>query len=183
MTDRQNKSIGLVVALAAVGALAIVAGVGAALFPQTPRIRDIRPIVTDRPLDAPMLASASSTTGAQSPGVSGARTSASEVPASTTTLTAAAQSGTTAHPTAAAQPTATRSTSGGSGRTAASALSASAARTAAVAAPSSSVKRTHESDHEVAKPAVRDEEHSDGVTRTWPYNDESSPSGSEESHK
>ncbi len=139
MNDRQNRSIGFVVALAAVGVFAMVAGTGAALMLQTPRVGDVRPIVTDRPLDAQTPATASSATGI-------------------------APSNTAARPTA-------------------SALEASAARTTAAAALSGSVKQEDEDDHEVVKPEVRDEEHSDGVTRTWPYDDESSPSGSEESHK
>lgn len=133
MTERQNQLLGLLLALTAVGVLGVLIGVGASAFLQTSRVRTVGPIVTDRPVDSPVVAAVNR--------------AAESTPATTT------------------------------------ASDSSNARTAAaVTQARTDAKRADVDDHEVVGTHVRDEEHSDGQTREWPYGAQPS-NGSEDTHK
>jgi hypothetical protein len=166
MTNKRDKRTGLVLLLSALGVLALAASAGAALFIQTPGLSTIRPIVTDRPLDGPLIPAAASASG--TPGK--APISSAGRPAQT----AARSTPTRAVP---SPPAAiSRRTTSASRRRTSVAASAPPTRRASPAATSPDhAKRPSEGDREVVKPTVRDEEHADGVTRTWPYTSGTSP--------
>jgi hypothetical protein len=166
MTNKRDKRTGLVLLLSALGVLALAASAGAALFMQTPGLSTIRPIVTDRPINGPVIPAATSASG--TPGKAAASSAGRQ------TQTAARSTPT---PVAPSPPAASsrRATSQSRRRTSVAASAPPTRRASPAATSPDHAKRPSEGDREVVKPTVRDEEHADGVTRTWPYTSGTSP--------